>query len=292
MSQICCSAPYTHSLHHIIPVCPSSCLPNGIFSDGRNQRCCACRPNVHACLVLRQMQQLQWQHWIRKAVLFWCVDLRLMDGSYTDGYSGCIYGWSFVISALTFGLLKGGGTAGGTAVAIHTHMLGAATRFHLLDFNMDVCSGFMAAVVTGRNKTSGHLTSLGIRVGAGMGPAKAELFCFGFSRSCHGRRRMEGLMLWRPPRLNGVRPNMDQREREREIPPGSLADFWAPRPDRRPVVWLSSRRGMFGSHRSDHRRVRWWERKIGGWDTEGATSVKHPAVILLKVWSVPFPLHI
>lgn len=100
-------------------------------------------------------------------------------------------------------------------VAIHTHMLGAATRFHLLDFNMDVCSGFMAAVVTGRNKTSGHLTSLGIRVGAGMGPAKAELFCFGFSRSCHGRRRMEGLMLWRPPRLNGVRPNMDQRERER-----------------------------------------------------------------------------
>lgn len=51
-------------------------------------------------------------------------------------------------------------------------------------------------------------------MGAGVGPAKAELFCFGFSRSRHGRRRrMEGLMLWRSPRLNGVRPNMDQRER-------------------------------------------------------------------------------
>lgn len=46
-------------------------------------------------------------------------------------------------------------------------MLGAETCFHLLGFNMDVCSGFMAAVVTGRNKTSGHLTSLGDQSGGG-----------------------------------------------------------------------------------------------------------------------------
>lgn len=48
------------------------------------------------------------------------------------------------------------------------------------DCNMDVCSSFMAAVVTGRYTTSGHLTSLGIRVGVGAGPVKAELFCLGF----------------------------------------------------------------------------------------------------------------
>lgn len=44
-----------------------------------------------------------------------------------------------------------------------THMLGAETCFHLLG----LCSGFMAAVVTGRNKTSGHLTSLGDQSGGG-----------------------------------------------------------------------------------------------------------------------------
>lgn len=38
--------------------------------------------------------------------------------------------------------------------------------------NMDVCSSFMAAVVTGRYTTSGHLTSLGIRVGVGAGPVQ------------------------------------------------------------------------------------------------------------------------
>lgn len=81
--------------------------------------------------------------------------------------------------------------------------------------------------MTGRNKTSGHLTSLGgIRVGAGVGPAKAELFCFGFSRSRHGRRRMEGLMLWRSPRLTGARPNVDQSERFlQEVKPGLIADL-------------------------------------------------------------------
>lgn len=48
-------------------------------------------------------------------------------------------------------------------------MLGAEMCFHLLGFNMDVCCGFMAAVVTGRNKTSGHLTSLGDQSGGGGG---------------------------------------------------------------------------------------------------------------------------
>lgn len=58
--------------------------------------------------------------------------------------------------------------------------------------NMDVCSSFMAAVVTGRYTTSGHLTSLGIGVGVGAGPVKAELFCLGFSHSHRWWRRMEG----------------------------------------------------------------------------------------------------
>ncbi len=60
-------------------------------------------------------------------------------------------------------------------------------------FNMDVCSSFMAAVVTGRYTTSGHLTSLGIGVGVGAGPVKAELFRLGFSHSHRWWRRMEGL---------------------------------------------------------------------------------------------------
>lgn len=47
--------------------------------------------------------------------------------------------------------------------------------------------------MTGRYTTSGHLTSLGIRVGVGVGPVKAELFCFGFSHSHHWWRRMEVL---------------------------------------------------------------------------------------------------
>lgn len=40
-------------------------------------------------------------------------------------------------------------------------------RLASVSFNMDVCSGFMAAVVTGRYKTSGHLTSLGDQSGGG-----------------------------------------------------------------------------------------------------------------------------
>lgn len=51
--------------------------------------------------------------------------------------------------------------------------------------------------------------------------------------------------------------------------------------------WMSLIRdllsGCWGGRCSDHRRVRRWERKIGGWDTEGATSVKQPPVVLLKV---------
>lgn len=39
--------------------------------------------------------------------------------------------------------------------------------------NMNVCSGFMAAVVTGRYTTSGHLTSVGIRVGGGPCESRA-----------------------------------------------------------------------------------------------------------------------
>lgn len=62
-----------------------------------------------------------------------------------------------------------------------------------------------------------------------------------------------------------IRPNMDQRERLIQAV------------DQRPVVC------MLGSRCSDHTRVRRWERKIGGWDTEGATSVKQPPVVLLKV---------
>lgn len=38
----------------------------------------------------------------------------------------------------------------------------------------------MAAVVTGRYTTSGHLTSLGIGVGVGAGAVKAELFYLRF----------------------------------------------------------------------------------------------------------------
>lgn len=45
--------------------------------------------------------------------------------------------------------------------------------------------------MTGRYTTSGHLTSLGIRVGAGVGPVKAELFCLGFFHSHRWCRRME-----------------------------------------------------------------------------------------------------
>lgn len=61
------------------------------------------------------------------------------------------------------------------------------------DCNMDVCSSFMAAVVTERYTTSGHLTSLGIRVGVGAGPVKAELFRLGFFHSRRWCRRMEGV---------------------------------------------------------------------------------------------------
>lgn len=95
-------------------------------------------------------------------------------------------------------------------------------------FNMDVCSGFMAAVVTGRYTTSGHLTSLGIRVGVGVGPVKAELFGFGFSHSRRRWRRMEGLSTVRAActsaRLDrGVRPNVeggrDSSSRKRSHPP-------------------------------------------------------------------------
>lgn len=53
-------------------------------------------------------------------------------------------------------------------------------------FDMKLCSSFMAAVVTSRYTTSGHLTSLGMGVGVGAGPLKAELF--GFFHS-HQRRR-------------------------------------------------------------------------------------------------------
>lgn len=94
-------------------------------------------------------------------------------------------------------------------------------------FNMDVCSGFMAAVVTGRYTTSGHLTSLGIRVGVGVGPVKTELFGFGFSHSRRRWRRMEGLSTIRAActsaRLDrGVRPNVeggrDSSSRKRSHP--------------------------------------------------------------------------
>lgn len=63
-----------------------------------------------------------------------------------------------------------------------------------------------------------------------------------------------------------IGPNMDQRERlvQRSLIRDLLSGCW-------------------GSRCSDHRRVRRCERKIGGWDTEGATSVKQPPVVLLKV---------
>lgn len=74
----------------------------------------------------------------------------------------------------------------------HTHTHRCAS----VSFNTDMCSGFMAAVVTGRYKTSGHLTSLGDQSGGGgPSPAKAQLSCLRFSRSSHGRRRMEEPML-------------------------------------------------------------------------------------------------
>lgn len=60
-------------------------------------------------------------------------------------------------------------------------------------FNMDVCSSFMAAVVTGRYTTSGHLTSLGIGVGVGAGAVKAELFYLRFFYSSRWWRMMEEL---------------------------------------------------------------------------------------------------
>lgn len=40
---------------------------------------------------------------------------------------------------------------------------------------MDVCSSFMAAPLTSRYTTSGHLTSLGMEMGGGgAGPVRAE----------------------------------------------------------------------------------------------------------------------
>lgn len=39
--------------------------------------------------------------------------------------------------------------------------------------NMDVCSSFMAAVVTGRYTTSGHLTSIGDQSGGGGRPCES-----------------------------------------------------------------------------------------------------------------------
>ncbi|CAB1419958.1 unnamed protein product [Pleuronectes platessa] len=80
--------------------------------------------------------------------------------------------------------------------------------------NMDVCSGFMAAVVTGRYTTSGHLTSFGIGVGVGAGPVNAELFRPGSFHSRWWWRRMERVLdgLWCQRRRGGAERDSSPRK--------------------------------------------------------------------------------
>lgn len=84
------------------------------------------------------------------------MDHKLMDTEHTDGCSFASQR-SHSVFCKEGGLMK-------EQQRPHAH---SEQRLASVSFNMDVCSGFMAAVVTGRYKTSGHLTSLGDQSGGG-----------------------------------------------------------------------------------------------------------------------------
>lgn len=149
-------------------------------------------------------------------------------------------------------------------------------------FNMDVCSSFMAAVVTGRYTTSGHLTSLGI--GVGVGARSCESWAIPPRILPHPSVEDDGricraLNMSPPPPAHldcGVKSGWWGSERFLSQEAESSSRLWGARPDGRPVVWLSRERGMWGSHRRDGGRVRRLKEEIGGWD--GILTV------LLPVW--------